>query len=143
MRSHIEALRSVCKESNSESEAGDAEFRTLLPGSVLHLWKQGVLGNEGLNLLDFWSGVYWPSQIGFTKEEKLRQVTEFAPHYEASIYPGVAEENRALEAAGVHVVIVSTAITNSRSQLFRFLASSLRMSLGRISSTMRTISPPE
>ncbi len=107
VRSHIESLRSVCKESNSKSEAGDAEFRTLLPGFVLHLWKQGVLGNEGLNLLDFWSGVYWPSQIGFTKEEKLRQVTEFAPHYAASIYPGVADENRALEAAGVHVVIVS------------------------------------
>jgi hypothetical protein len=37
----------------------------------------------------------------------MRQVTEFAPLYAPRVYPGVAAENRALEDAGVHVVIVS------------------------------------
>jgi hypothetical protein len=42
-----------------------------------------------------------------TREEKEKQVREFAPHYAARIYPGVPEENRTLEEAGVHVVLVS------------------------------------
>jgi hypothetical protein len=57
--------------------------------------------------MDFWTGAYWPSQIGLSKAEKLRQVQGFAPSYASKIYPGVREENQLLEELGVNVVIVS------------------------------------
>ncbi len=77
------------------------------PQEAVDLWLSGDSDGPGIGLLDFWSGVYWPSQMGLTREEKLRQVMEFAPLYAERIYPGVPEENQALEEAGVHVVIVS------------------------------------
>lgn len=77
------------------------------PHDVLRLWQAKEEGGEGLGLLDFWRGIYWPSQVGMTREEKQRQVEAFAPLYASRVYPGVAEENRLLEAAGVNVVIVS------------------------------------
>lgn len=77
------------------------------PYKVLELWESKERGGEGLSLLDFWAGAYWPSQIGLTREEKLAQVSRFAPHYRGRIYPGVRKENRLLEEVGVHVVIVS------------------------------------
>jgi hypothetical protein len=80
----------------------------LAPHHVLGLWQEKEInGGDGIGLLDFWSKAYWPSQVGLTREEKLRQVTAFIPHYAAKVYPLVDDENRALEAAGVHVVIVS------------------------------------
>ncbi len=79
----------------------------LTPHDVLRLWKGKEQGGEGINLLDFWFGAYWPSQVGFTKEEKWAQVTEFAASYAPKIYPGVTAENRALTDAGVNVVIVT------------------------------------
>ncbi len=82
-------------------------FASLQPHDVVRLWVDKENGGNGIGLLDFWSGAYWPSQVGFTREEKLAQVTEFVPLYAAKVYPGVAEENRTLEEAGVHVVIVS------------------------------------
>ena len=81
---------------------------SLLPHNVVHLWVAKETGaGDGIGLLDFWSGAYWPSQIGLSQKEKLAQVAEFIPFYAAKVYPGVAEENRMLEEAGVHVVIVS------------------------------------
>src|SRR4029450_10969784 len=82
-------------------------FASLSPYDVLRLWESKESGGEGIGLLDFWKGIYWPTQIGLTQEEKLAQVKAFAPHYAARIYPGVPEENRILEDLGVHVVIVS------------------------------------
>jgi hypothetical protein len=77
------------------------------PHHVVGSWQQKEQGGDGISMLDFWAGAYWPSQIGLTEAEKLAQVREFAPYYAAKVYPGVAEENRLLEEIGVNVVIVS------------------------------------
>jgi hypothetical protein len=77
------------------------------PEEVVRLFNEKLDGGKGIGLLDFWSNAYWPSQFGLTHKEKLRQVSEFAPHYAAKVYPGVREENLALADAGVEVVIVS------------------------------------
>jgi hypothetical protein len=69
---------------------------------VIELWEAGRLG-----LLDFWSGAYWPTQAGLTREEKARQTSEFAKEYASRIYPDTVADNRALRAAGVEVVFVS------------------------------------
>ncbi|HEY9774564.1 MAG TPA: hypothetical protein V6C81_12245 [Planktothrix sp.] len=82
-------------------------FESLSPREIQRLWLQKEEGGEGIGLLDFWSNIYWPSQLGMTETEKLSQVQEFAPTYADRVFPGVPEENRALEDAGVHVVIVS------------------------------------
>ncbi len=74
---------------------------------VIKLWRSKEQGGEGISLLEFWQGVYWPTQKGLTKKEKREQVALFAPHYAAKIYAGVREENLALKKAGVDVVIVS------------------------------------
>jgi len=79
----------------------------LSPYEVIRLWQSKEHGGPGISLLDFWSKIYWPTQIGLTKEEKESQVREFAPHYAKKVYPGVPEENRLLEELGVNVVIVS------------------------------------
>ncbi|MBY0359560.1 MAG: HAD family hydrolase [Candidatus Obscuribacterales bacterium] len=79
----------------------------LKPIDALNLWLRKEGGEDGLSLLELWSNVYWPSQLGLTKEEKEAQVKAFAAGYAKRIYPGVPEENRTLEEAGVHVVIVS------------------------------------
>jgi len=79
----------------------------LAPQAVIDSWLAREGGGEGLGMMDFWSGAYWPSQFGLTREEKLKQVQEFAPTYASRIYPGVREENQLLEELGVNVVIVS------------------------------------
>ncbi|MBS1992411.1 MAG: hypothetical protein JSS83_17930 [Cyanobacteria bacterium SZAS LIN-3] len=78
-----------------------------LPAAVIAKWLAKEDGGEGIGMLDFWSGAYWPSQIGLSKAEKLAQVEAFAPAYADRVYPGVREENLYLESIGVHVVIVS------------------------------------
>lgn len=78
-----------------------------VPFEVLKHWEQKEAGGEGLKMLEFWSKVYWPTQVGLTEAEKLRQVAAFAESYVPRIYPGVPEENALLAAAGVNVVIVS------------------------------------
>lgn len=83
------------------------EFAQLTPQAALRLWQQKEEGGEGIGMLDLWSNVYWPSQVGMTRAEKLAQVQAFAPTYACRIYPGVKEENLALTAAGVEVVIVT------------------------------------
>ena len=87
--------------------ADRSTFAANTPHDVVELWQRKEQGGKGIGMLDFWSGAYWPSQVGLTEEEKLAQVREFAPHYAAKVYPGVAEENRLLESLGIHVVIVS------------------------------------
>ncbi len=82
-------------------------FAELTPYEALRLWQEAESGRDGLDLLSFWSDVYWPSQVGMMKDDKLKQVADFAPQYAARIYPGVPEENRALAEAGVEVVIVT------------------------------------
>lgn len=82
-------------------------FARLTPEVVVDRWMTKENGGDGLGLLDFWSGAYWPSQIGLTEAEKLAQVTEFAPLYAERVFPGVREENELLESIGVNVVIVS------------------------------------
>lgn len=82
-------------------------FASRSPYDVLRLWRQHEEGGEGISLLEFWSGAYWPSLVGLTREEKMRQVRAFMPSYRDRIYPGVCEENKLLEELGVHVVIVS------------------------------------
>lgn len=87
--------------------SGEASHSDLLPETILRFWKEHESGREGLSLLDFWTDIYWPTQIGLTREEKLSQVAQFVPHYASSIFHGVAEENKVLEEAGIHVVVVS------------------------------------
>ncbi len=82
-------------------------FSNSTPHEVVKDWQCKEQGGKGISMLDFWSGAYWPSQVGLTEEEKLAQVREFAHHYAAKVFPGVPEENRLLEELGVHVVIVS------------------------------------
>jgi hypothetical protein len=72
------------------------------PEQVLNLWQ-----SKELSTADFWLGIYWQSQMGMTLAEKQAQVQEFAPTFADKIYPGVADEHRALEAAGVIPVLVS------------------------------------
>ncbi|MDZ4834089.1 MAG: HAD family hydrolase [Candidatus Melainabacteria bacterium] len=82
-------------------------YAELSAAAALRLWQQKEAGGEGIGLLDFWSNVYWPSQAGMPRSEKVRQVNAFAPTYAERIYPGVKEENHALTDAGVEVVIVT------------------------------------
>jgi hypothetical protein len=84
-----------------------ASDHSRLPYDVLHHWQAAEQGGEGLPMLKFWADVYWPTQIGLTRDQKRAMVNEFAPTYVDRIYPGVPEENRTLADAGVHVVIVS------------------------------------
>lgn len=74
---------------------------------VVELWQRKEAGHPGLSLIDFWEGAYWPTQLGLTEQEKADQVRAFAPHYAKKIFPHAREDNEALAAAGVHVVIVS------------------------------------
>jgi hypothetical protein len=77
------------------------------PQDAINLWLTSEAGGKGIELLDLWSNIYWPSQLGMTEAEKLRQVQAFAPTYASRIYAGVREENELLEEIGVNVVIVS------------------------------------
>jgi len=104
LRKHRASLK---RESTSVNRKRHVVPASRLPYEVLELWDRKESGGQGIALLDFWKGIYWPTQIGLTEEEKLAQVKAFAPHYASRIYPGVPEENRLLEELGVHVVIVS------------------------------------
>lgn len=77
------------------------------PQEVLRLWQKREEGGEGIEIVDFWKEIYWPSQVGITRAEKQEQVNAFAAYYGSRVYPGVPEENRLLEELGVNVVIVS------------------------------------
>ena len=77
------------------------------PSEVVRLWLNREEGGEGIEIVDFWREVYWPSQIGISREEKQAQVKAFAEYYSTRVYPLVPEENRLLDELGVHVVIVS------------------------------------
>jgi len=77
------------------------------PDQVISTWLSKEDGGPGIGMMDFWSKIYWPSQMGLTKAEKLAQVNAFAPLYADKVYPGVFEENQLLESLGVNVVIVS------------------------------------
>lgn len=88
----------------SRASSNDAKANAAL---VLKLWRSKEEGGDGIGLIDFWREVYWPTQKGLSKKEKLAQVNAFSPHYASRIYPGVKEENLALRRAGVDVVIVS------------------------------------
>ena len=108
VRPFIRLGRSLLRASHLMGFAAEPpRFAANTPHDVVGLWQQKEQGGNGIGMLDFWSGAYWPSQVGLTEAEKLAQVREFAPHYAAKVYPRVAEENRLLESLGVHVVIVS------------------------------------
>lgn len=77
------------------------------PQEVLRLWQAKEEGGEGIEIVDFWTEIYWPSQIGITRAEKQEQVKAFAAYYGSRVYPNVPDENRLLEELGLHVVIVS------------------------------------
>lgn len=94
------------------------EDASQLPHEALRLWLQKTAGGDGIGLMEFWSEIYWPTQMGLTEAEKLAQVTAFAPTYACRVYPGVAAENRFLESLGVTVVIVS----NGDQELARAIA---------------------
>jgi hypothetical protein len=86
---------------------GPAPNSDLTPHDVLRVWLNKEDGGEGIGMMDFWTNVYWPTQVGLSKAEKLAQVNAFAPLYAVKAYPGVREENLLLESLGVNVVIVS------------------------------------
>jgi len=100
----VEQLDVISKFMRGLSKDGQGTFA---PQSVIDAWLAKEAGGEGIGMLDFWAGAYWPSQIGLSKAEKLAQVQAFAPTYTAKVYPGVREENLLLEEVGVNVVIVS------------------------------------
>jgi hypothetical protein len=80
---------------------------TVSPHDLLKHWQNKETGvGDGIGFLDFWR-LYWKTQIGLTREQKLDQVTRFAPSYASRVFRGVPEENQALTDAGVEVVIVS------------------------------------
>lgn len=99
------------KDPSAITDAQLAASRTNSPSQnanlVLELWKSKEAGGPGIGLLDFWSGVYWPTQLGLTRKEKRAMVKAFAPEYAPRVFPSLRADNEALTAAGVHVVIVS------------------------------------
>ncbi|MBI4375983.1 MAG: hypothetical protein HY549_05995 [Elusimicrobia bacterium] len=76
---------------------------------VLDLWRHGEKGGKGIKGLDFFTKAFWPTQHGFTRQEKREQAEAFAAYFSRFIYPHVRQENLALARAGVDVVIVSAA----------------------------------
>ncbi|MBI3554533.1 MAG: hypothetical protein HY077_18725 [Elusimicrobia bacterium] len=75
--------------------------------TVIDLWRSKEKGGEGIGMLDFWSSIYWRTQKGLTKFQKLRRVAGFKKFYASKIYPGIYEDNKALEEAGVEVLAIS------------------------------------
>ncbi len=78
----------------------------LTPYALLEQWQSHEQGGEGIDMMEFWR-VFWATQIGLSRAEKLAQVKAFAPVYRNKVYPDVFEENRLLTEIGVNVVIVS------------------------------------
>ena len=99
----LNGIKQACQSNKSSLKANPH----LAPAEALRLWLSKEDGGDGIAMMDFWTNVYWPSQVGLSKADKLAQVTAFAPIYANKAYPGVKEENELLESIGVTVVIVS------------------------------------
>ncbi|CAN5579667.1 hypothetical protein BH11CYA1_BH11CYA1_48980 [soil metagenome] len=98
----LNGIKKACQSGNSSKFS-----LSQAPHEALRLWLNKEDGGDGIAMMDFWTNVYWPSQVGLSKAEKLAQVTAFAPLYANKAYPGVKEENELLASIGVTVVIVS------------------------------------
>ena len=98
----LAGIKKVCQSIGKNKSTTD-----LGPHEALRLWLNKEAGGDGIAMMDFWTNIYWPSQVGLSKAEKLAQVTAFAPLYANKAYPGVKEENELLTSLGVTVVIVS------------------------------------
>ncbi|MFA7341337.1 MAG: hypothetical protein WC028_31435 [Candidatus Obscuribacterales bacterium] len=103
----LAAIKKACQSFGQSKNSNNSEVSELGPHEALRLWLNKEAGGDGIAMMDFWTNVYWPSQVGLSKAEKLAQVTAFAPLYANKAYPGVKEENELLESIGVTVVIVS------------------------------------
>jgi hypothetical protein len=102
----LAGFKKVCQ-SFGQSKNSNSAASDLGPHEALRLWLNKEAGGDGIAMMDFWTNIYWPSQVGLSKAEKLAQVTAFAPLYANKAYPGVKEENELLTSLGVTVVIVS------------------------------------
>ncbi len=98
----LAGIKKVC-----QSIGKNKPTTNLGPHEALRLWLNKEAGGDGIAMMDFWTNIYWPSQVGLSKAEKLAQVTAFAPLYASKAYPDVKEENELLTSLGVTVVIVS------------------------------------
>lgn len=105
LRSFLEKTKLLTPKELKEVRHNDGKRNA---AKVLELWRRTEEGRkDGITLLSFWTGAYWPSQIGLTREEKKRQVDAFAPEYASKIFPGAREQNIALGKAGVEVILVT------------------------------------
>lgn len=107
IKTYLKTVSVVDKNLKAELAKADTNDSKANAALVIKLWRSKEAGGEGIGLLDFWREIYWPTQKGLTREEKLAQVNAFAPDFASRIYPGVKEENLALRRAGVDVVLVS------------------------------------
>ena len=78
------------------------------PMDVVRLAEPQANGKPAIGLGDYWSKIYWPSTKGMTAEARMSEINEFAPSYADKVYDQIAEVHQAVEAAGAHVVAVST-----------------------------------
>jgi hypothetical protein len=75
---------------------------------ILDLWRKSEFEDQpGISLDIFWHNLYWPSNIGFSKDERAQFLADFAPEYVQRVFPGAREEMAALAKAGVVPVIVT------------------------------------
>ncbi|MBP9093974.1 hypothetical protein KBI23_23330 [bacterium] len=103
----LSAIKKACQSFGPSKLSNNGAASDLGPHEALRLWLNKEAGGDGIAMMDFWTNIYWPSQVGLSKAEKLAQVTAFAPLYANKAYPGVKEENELLTSLGVTVVIVS------------------------------------
>ncbi len=103
----LAAIKKACQSFGQSKNSKSSAASDLGPHEALRLWLNKEAGGDGIAMMDFWTNIYWPSQVGLSKAEKLAQVTAFAPLYANKAYPGVKEENELLTSLGVTVVIVS------------------------------------
>lgn len=103
----LAAIKKACQSFGQSKNSSNSAASDLGPHEALRLWLNKEAGGDGIAMMDFWTNIYWPSQVGLSKAEKLAQVTAFAPLYANKAYPGVKEENELLTSLGVTVVIVS------------------------------------
>ena len=75
---------------------------------IFDLWQAHEFdGSQGISLDVFWRDLYWPSNIGFSRDERRQFLSEFAPEYAQRVFPGAREEMAALSEAGVIPVVVT------------------------------------
>ncbi len=98
--------KSIADFLRERSTIANPSRKDLTPHALLREWIRHEETGEGIEMMDFWR-IYWKSQLGLTKAEKLAQVTACAPLYANKVFPGVREENQLLTELGVEVVIVS------------------------------------